>query len=57
MENEQNLSLVATQVQRWACNQIKHVDNDVENHIISVREANGIFLVISLSTLRVADLQ
>ena len=36
-----NLSLLATKVQRWTQGQIKEVDDEVEDHIVRMRQDNG----------------
>ena len=38
-----NLDIVKTKIQRWTQNQIKSVDDDVEDHIKQIRESNGTF--------------
>jgi len=38
-----NLDIVKTKIQRWSQDQIKSVDDDVENHILQIRKSNSTF--------------
>ena len=47
-----NLDIVKTKIQRWTQDQIKSVDDDVEDHIKQIRESNSTFDIFTIAARR-----